>query len=82
MPPANEITGPSARAGGGVRASSAPMIWALREKSPDQSMAGARSPAAGAPAPPPARSPAGPGSATNVPWPTWARATPAAHSSS
>ena len=80
MPPAKDTTVPLD--GMGVtarqRSSSAPRICALREKSPDQSRAtsgAASAAAAGAPAPA-ARS------ATNVPCPTWARAQPAATSSS
>ena len=77
MPPAKETTSPSSVAGTPAprrRSSSAPMICALREKSPDQSMeAAARTGATAATSGRPV---------TKVPCPTWARTSPAATSSS
>src|SRR5213078_1573116 len=106
MPPANEITaGFDAAVLTSVRArsSSAAMICALRERSPDQlrvvgavvarpvgpewscDATGRSTPAASLTesAGGPSEAPDGPRrSATNVPWPTWARAQPAATNSS
>ncbi len=79
MPPAKETTPGFAAAAPirpRVRSSSAATIWALREKRPGQ-LSGGCAGAAGLGA---ISTPGG--AATNVPCPTWARAQPAATSSS
>src|SRR5256886_8279963 len=96
MPPANEITAGfdvAALTSVRARSSSAAMICALRERSAGQSRGAGASGAGAARSPstegsPPevrrgSEAPGAPGlSVTNVPWPTWARAQPAATSSS